>query len=836
MSKNIVIVESPAKSKTIEKYLGKDFKVMASYGHVRSLLKKNGAVDTDNNFDMQYMLIERNEKHVERIAKAVKKADALYLATDPDREGEAISWHVLEILKERGLLEGKKVHRVVFYEITKKAVTEAVANPRGMANDLVDAQQARSALDFLVGFNLSPLLWKKVRPRLSAGRVQSPALRLIVEREDEIDAFIPKEYWSIGANLSHKVKPFGSKLFEFGGEKVKQFTYTNAEDVAKVKAELVKAAESQGGNLVIKKIEKKQRKRNPSAPFSTSTLQQESSKKLGFSARKTMSVAQKLYEGMDLGEDGPVGLITYMRTDSVNLAAEALVEVRDMIGQRFGKDSVPAEARVFKTKSRNAQEAHEAVRPTSAFRTPDDVKHVLDPDQLKLYELIWKRTVASQMTPAVFDTLSVDLFAGEHKFRANGSTLVIPGFMALYIDAKDEDGADEDDEKLLPPLKEGDKIPLGEILTDQHFTQPPPRFTEASLVKTLEEHGIGRPSTYASIISTLVAREYVELESRRFTPTDIGKIVGHFLAKHFAKYVDYEFTANLEDELDAVSRGELEWKKLLEKFWTPFIEQVNDKEENVSRSEVAQARLLGEHPESGKPMYVRMGRYGPFAQIGEAPTEENPDVEKPKFASLLPGMKMDKVDLETALLLFTLPRELGEMEDGRRIRTAIGRFGPYVQVGMKTKTTKPMYVSLKNENDSPYTLTRDRALEVIAEKIQADLDKIINSWEEEGILILKGRWGPYITNGEKNARIPKDLDPTTITLEQALEYIANAPEKRGKKKVTKKADTKKKTTKKKAAKKKTKKKAKKKAKKKTTKKKTTKKKVAKKKATKKVKG
>jgi len=341
MSKNIVIVESPAKSKTIEKYLGKDFKVMASYGHVRSLLKKNGAVDTDNNFDMQYMLIERNEKHVERIAKAVKKADALYLATDPDREGEAISWHVLEILKERGLLEGKKVHRVVFYEITKKAVTEAVANPRGMANELVDAQQARSALDFLVGFNLSPLLWKKVRPRLSAGRVQSPALRLIVEREDEIDAFEPKEYWSIGANLLHKVKPFGSKLNEFAGEKVKQFTYTNAKDVEKVKAELIKAAEAQGGNLVIKKITKKQRKRNPSAPFSTSTLQQEASKKLGFSARKTMSVAQKLYEGMDLGEDGPVGLITYMRTDSVNLAAEALTEVREMIGQRFGNDSVP---------------------------------------------------------------------------------------------------------------------------------------------------------------------------------------------------------------------------------------------------------------------------------------------------------------------------------------------------------------------------------------------------------------------------------------------------------------------------------------------------------------
>lgn len=805
---------------------------MASYGHVRSLVRKNGAVDTEHDFEMHYQLIERNEKHVNKIARAVKKADALYLATDPDREGEAISWHLLEILKERGLLKDKKVFRVVFYEITKKAVQEAVANPRGMATELVDAQQARSALDFLVGFNLSPLLWKKVRPRLSAGRVQSPALRLIVEREDEIDAFEPKEYWSIGANLAHSSKPFNSKLAEYNGEKVKQFTFTTGDEVEKVKTALVKAVKAQDNKLLIKKIEKKQRRRNPSAPFSTSTLQQEASKKLGFSARKTMSVAQKLYEGMDVGEGAPAGLITYMRTDSVNLAEVALGEVRELIGKRYGQDSLPKEARIFKTKSRNAQEAHEAIRPTSAMRVPEEIKSFLDNDQFRLYDLIWKRTVASQMTPAVFDTLAVDLFAGEHRFRANGSTLVIPGFMAVYQEAKDEDSQDEDDEKLLPALKEGDKIPLGEILTDQHFTQPPPRFTEASLVKTLEEYGIGRPSTYASIISTLVSREYVELESRRFTPTDIGKIVGHFLAKHFTKYVDYEFTANLENELDAVSRGEEDWKALLEKFWKPFKAQVDDKEENVSRSEVAQARHLGEDPETGKPIYVRMGRYGPFAQIGEAPTEENPDVEKPKFASLLPGMKMDKVDLETALVLFKLPRELGETEDGKRVRTAIGRFGPYVQVGMKTKTTKPMYVSIKDpENDSPYTISFERAMELVAEKIQADLDKIINSWEEEGIQILKGRWGPYVTDGNKNARVPKDTDPTTITLEQALEMIANAPEKRGKKKASKKVETKKKTKKK--AKKKKKKKTKRKTKKKVAKKKATKKKTAKKKTKKK---
>jgi len=699
MSKNIVIVESPAKSKTIKKYLGKDFEVMASYGHVRNLLRKNGAVDPDNDFAMTFEIIERNEKHVNKIARAVKKADALYLATDPDREGEAISWHLYEILKERGILKDKPVHRVVFYEITKKAVTEAVANPRGMANELVDAQQARSALDFLVGFNLSPLLWKKVRPRLSAGRVQSPALRLIVEREDEIDAFEPKEYWSVGANLAHSKKTFSSKLAEYDGEKVKQFTFTTTEQAAEVKATLQKAAEKQDGKLIIKKIEKKQRRRNPTAPFSTSTLQQEASRKLSFSARKTMSVAQKLYEGIDLGVDGPVGLITYMRTDSISLADVALNEVRELIGKRYGKDSLPKEPRVFKTKSRNAQEAHEAIRPTSAMRVPDEIKDKLDADQFKLYSLIWKRTVASQMTPAVFDTLAVDLFAGNHRFRANGSTLVIPGFMAVYEEAKDEDKNDDNDEKLLPPLKEGDAIPLADILTEQHFTQPPPRFSEASLVKTLEEHGIGRPSTYASIISTLVSREYVEIESRRFFPTDIGKIVGHFLAKHFAKYVDYEFTANLEDDLDAVSRGEKDWKKLLSNFWTPFKEQVDDKEKTVSRAEVAQARELGTDEKTGKPVYVRMGRYGPFVQIGEAPTEENPDVEKPKFASLLPGMKMDKVTLDDAMVLFQLPRELGETEDGKRVRTAIGRFGPYVQVGMKTKTTKPMYVSIKDPED-----------------------------------------------------------------------------------------------------------------------------------------
>ncbi|MGD8905353.1 MAG: type I DNA topoisomerase, partial [Gammaproteobacteria bacterium] len=555
MSKHLIVVESPAKAKTLEKYLGKDFVVLASYGHVRDLVPKEGAVDPSRNFAMNYEVIDRNQRHVDAIARALKKADALYLATDPDREGEAISWHLHEILNERGLLNGKPVHRVVFHEITRSAIEEAIEHPRHLSDDLVDAQQARRALDYLVGFNLSPLLWKKIRPGLSAGRVQSPALRLIVEREREIENFKPREYWTIEAEAEADNQRFRAKLSRLGGEKVAQFTVTDGDTAAEVEQSLRQAA---AGKLVVLSVEKKQRRRNPAPPFTTSTLQQEASRKLGFTAQRTMRVAQRLYEGIDVGE-GSVGLITYMRTDSVALANEAVSEMRGVIAERYGKEFLPEKPRFYKTRSKNAQEAHEAVRPTSASRHPDSVERFLDRDQHRLYELIWKRALACQMASAVYDTVGVDLrpegdASGNNLFRATGSVLVKPGYQAVYQEGKD-DRPDEDTDKLLPAMAPDQQVDLLDIVSEQHFTEPPPRYSEASLVRALEEYGIGRPSTYASIISTLQNREYVEMDRRRFVPTDVGRIVNRFLTDHFDQYVDYEFTARLEDELDAISRG-----------------------------------------------------------------------------------------------------------------------------------------------------------------------------------------------------------------------------------------------------------------------------------------
>ena len=800
MSKNLVIVESPAKASTISKYLGKDFDVLASYGHVRDLIPKEGAVDTENGFSMKYQIIERNEKHVKAIIKALKNAEGLYLATDPDREGEAISWHLVELLKEKGILDNIEVHRVVFHEITKQAVRDAVANPRQISGDLVGTQQARRALDYLVGFNLSPLLWKKVQRGLSAGRVQSPALRMIVERELEIEAFKAREYWSIEADVSKKEQPFAARLVAYKGEKVEQFSFENETAAREVEKTIVDAA---GGELNVLSVTKRQRRRNPTAPFTTSTLQQEASRKLGFNTQRTMRVAQKLYEGIALPGEDQVGLISYMRTDSVTLAEIALTEIREVIAERYGASNVPDEPRKFKTKAKNAQEAHEAIRPTSVARTPDDLKTVLDEDQFKLYSLIWKRTMACQMVPAVFDTVAIEMAAGAendgHRMRANGSVLVEPGFMAVYQEGKD-DSKDDDGDRLLPEVEEGDTIKLDLLRPEQHFTEPPPRFTEASLVKTLEEYGIGRPSTYASIIATLKNREYVEMDAKRFLPTDIGRIVIRFLTEHFTQYVDYDFTANLEDELDSVSLGEQDWVPLLERFWGPFHALCVDKESSVTREQVAQARELGTDPKSGKPVTVRMGRYGPFVQIG---TKD--DEEKPKFAGLRPGQKLTDIDLETAMELFKLPRKLGETEDGLSVSASVGRFGPYIRYGEK-------YVSMKE--DDPYTVELPRALELIAEKIKTDAERLILDFEEQGIQVLNGRYGPYITNKEKNARVPKDREPKSLTLEECIELLAAAPVRgrRGKKKTAKKA------TKKKAAKKKT------------TKKKTAKKKVAKKKS------
>jgi len=762
MGKSLVIVESPAKARTLSRYLGKDYEVMASYGHVRDLLPKAGAVEPDKNFEMHYDIIEKNAKSVDAITKALKKADTLYLATDPDREGEAISWHLYELLKERGAIDAKDVHRVVFHEVTKSAIQEAMQHPRLLSNELINAQQARRALDYLVGFNLSPLLWKKIRRGLSAGRVQSPALRMIVEREDEIEKFKPREYWSIEADLNHKKQDFSSKLHTFHNERQKQFSITNADGANAVRDELEK---SNDGHLVVEKVEKKQRKRQPAPPFITSTLQQEAVRKLGFTAQRAMRIAQQLYEGIDMGEES-VGLITYMRTDSVNLAKEAVEEMREYITAQYGKDHLPSSPRTFKTSSKNAQEAHEAIRPTSVKRTPKDVKSRLTADQYKLYQLIWKRAVASQMQHALINTVSVDLRCGEgNLFRATGSTIAEPGFMAVYQEGQDDTKPDSD-EKSLPPLEQGDKVKLKKIRAEQHFTEPPPRYTEASLVKALEEHGIGRPSTYASIISTLRQREYVEMDKKRFIPTDVGRIVNRFLTEHFTKYVDYDFTARLEDELDEIARGEKEWVPLMKEFWEPFSAQVKEKEENVSRKEANQARDLGTDPKSGRPVSVRMGRYGPYVQIG---TKE--DEEKPRFAGLKPGQRMDSISFDEAMKLFKLPRELGETKEGEEVVANIGRYGPYIRYGNK-------FVSLKKEDD-PYTVKLDRALELIAEKKKADAAKQIKVFKEEGISILNGRYGPYVTDGKKNAKIPKDREPASLTLEESQTLLAEAPAGKG---------------------------------------------------------
>ena len=811
---SVVVVESPAKAKTIEKYLGPGFKVLASYGHVRDLIPKEGAVDTEHGYAMRYDAIERNEKHVKAIKSALKKADTLYLATDPDREGEAISWHLYELLKEQGALEGKEVERVVFYEITKRAIQESMAEPRGLSDHLIEAQLARRALDYLFGFNLSPLLWKKIMPKLSAGRVQSPALRMIAEREDEIEAFNPQEYWTLEGDIKSGEALINGRLVEYQSEKVEQFSFTSEADAHAARDAVIAAA---GGKVRISKINKKQRRRNPTAPFTTSTMQQEAARKLGFNTQRTMRTAQSLYEGIETDE-GTVGLITYMRTDSVSLASDAVTEIRGLIEQRYGKENVPAEPPVYKTKAKNAQEAHEGIRPTSVLRTPDDLKDRLEPDQYKLYSLIWKRTVASQMVPAVFDTVAIDMnpenTPDTARLRANGSTLVEPGFIAVYQEGSD-DVKDDEADRTLPPLEENQLLDLAEFKADQHFTDPPPRYTEASLVKTLEEYGIGRPSTYASIISTLKNREYVEMDGKRFIPTDIGRIVAKFLTNHFTQYVDYDFTANLEDELDEISRGEREWVPLLDSFWQPFHKLVDEKEVSVTREEAAQARQLGTDPKSGKPVSVRVGRFGAFVQIG---TKD--DETKPKFAGLHPGQKLATITFDEAMKLFSLPRELGMSPDGDLLIAKMGPWGPYVTYGKKSDG-KDLNVSIKGEN--PFDITLEQAAEYVKQKKIDDANKLILDFPDDGIQVLNGRYGPYITNNEKNARVPKDREPNTLTLEECKDLLEKAPFKgrRGKKKATKKAAAKKKTTKKK-----TKKKAKKKARKKT------KKKAAKKSATK----
>ncbi len=771
MSSNLVIVESPAKAKTIKKYLGPDFEVLASYGHVRDLIEKEGAVNPERDFEMKYQLIEKSRPKLEAIQRAMKKADALYLATDPDREGEAISWHLSEILREHGALEGKDLRRVRFYEITKNAVREAVAQAESGVNDnLVNAYKARRALDYLVGFNLSPLLWKKIKPGLSAGRVQSVALRLICEREAEISRFIRQEYWTVEADASKDASRFPARLIEYRGEKVEadtqkaRFSITNEADAREVERTILAAA---NGVLTVENVERRPKRRNPPPPFTTSTLQQEAARKLGFTARRTMQTAQRLYES---------GHITYMRTDSVSLSAEAVREIRETIKSGFGDMALSDGVNEYKTKSKNAQEAHEAIRPTVASETPQKAEHDLhEEDQRRLYALIWKRAIACQMAPAVFDTVAVDLVAGpvgskgrdRHVLRANGQTLLEPGFLAAYHEDHDEDEADveSEDEQRLPALEPGERVTLEALRPEQHFTQPPPRYTEASLVKSLESHGIGRPSTYASIIETLRYRRYVEMSGRAFMPTDIGKIVSRFLVKYLGDYVDYGFTAAMEDVLDEISNGEKEWHVELGRFWKPFTERVQHITKSVSREEVAESREIGRDPVSGKPIAVRMGQYGPFVQQG---TRDDPD--KPRFASLLPGQRMDDVTLDGALMLLSLPRDLGHAPDGTPISVGRGQYGPYVKFGQK-------YASIKE--DDPFTLTLPRAIEIVEAKLAADRERTIKDFPEHGIQILKGRYGPYVTDRKRNAKVPKDREPASLSLEECQALLAAAPERKG---------------------------------------------------------
>jgi DNA topoisomerase-1 len=772
MSANLVIVESPAKAKTIKKYLGPDFEVLASYGHVRDLVEKEGAVDPERDFEMKYQLIDKNRPKIEAIERAMRKAGALYLATDPDREGEAISWHLSEILREHGALDGKDLRRVRFYEITKNAVREAVERAESGVNDnLVNAYKARRALDYLVGFNLSPLLWKKIKPGLSAGRVQSVALRLICEREAEIQKFQRQEYWTVEAEATRESARFPARLTEFAGEKFEadaqklRFTVTNESDARRVERAL---QDQSRGWLTVENVERRPKRRNPPPPFTTSTLQQEAARKLGFTARRTMQSAQRLYEA---------GYITYMRTDSVNLSAEAVREIRETILAQFGKPALSDGVNEYKTKAKNAQEAHEAIRPTVAAESPQKAEHdIHDEDQRRLYALIWKRAVACQMAPAVFDTVAVDLVAGDpkaatgtdrHVFRATGQTLLEPGFLAAYHEDHDEDETDieSEDEQRLPALEVGERVELQSIRPEQHFTQPPPRYTEASLVKSLESHGIGRPSTYASIIETLRYRKYVEMSGRAFIPTDIGKIVSKFLVKYLGGYVDYGFTAAMEDVLDEISNGEKEWHRELGRFWKPFRERVDHIGKTVTREEVAESREVGKDPVSGKPISVRMGQYGPFVQQG---TRDDP--EKPRFASLLPGQHMDDVTLADALKLLSLPRDLGHMPDGAPVSVGRGQFGPYVKYGAK-------YASIKE--DDPFTLELPRAIEIIEAKIQADRERTIQDFPDAGIQVLKGRYGPYVTDKKKNAKVPKDRDPASLSLEECRALLAAAPERKG---------------------------------------------------------
>ena len=832
---NVLIVESPGKVKAINKYLGSNYKVLASFGHIRDLPSKDGSVKPDDDFAMTWDVDARAASKIKDIAAAMKGADKLILATDPDREGEAISWHILEVLREKKLLGKIPVERVAFNAVTKSAIMEAIAHPRQLNQELVDAYLARRALDYLVGFTLSPVLWRKLPGARSAGRVQSVALRLVVEREQEIEAFKTQEYWSIDTDLAASTGNFAARLIQLNGKKIEKLSLANQADADRAVAAI------QAQKFTVGSVEAKPVKRNPSPPFKTSTLQQEASRKLGFNAKRTMQIAQGLYEGVEIGGD-TTGLITYMRTDGITMVPEALTEAREVIGKKYGPRYVPASARVYANNNTTAQEAHEAVRPTSFARTPEEVARYLDADAAKLYELVWKRAVASQMESAEQERTTVDVVSGDKQItlRATGTVTLFDGFLTLYLEGQDDETDDEGSK--LPKLTAGDATKVASINPAQHFTEPPPRYSEASLVKKLEELGIGRPSTYASIISTLRDRAYVRMDRQRFIPEDKGRLVTTFLNSFFKRYVAYDFTADLEEKLDEISDGKLDWKQLLRDFWKDFsaavgetkdlrITHVIDELESVlaphifppgedgldprkcpscegGRLNLKLGRFgafvgctnypeckftrqigakpgegdsgpveIGLFPDSDQMITLRTGRFGPYVQLGEG--------DKPKRSGLPKGTDKSDVDLEMAIKLLSLPREVGlHPEDGKKITANFGRFGPYV-------AHDGIYASLASPEDV-FEIGLNHAVTLLAEKkAKGPGRRGAHTLKDLGaapggkpIKVLKGKFGPYVSDGETNATLPEGTEPESVTMEQALALIAERAAKGGKKKKT----------------------------------------------------
>jgi DNA topoisomerase I len=751
---NLVIVESPAKAKTISKFLGSEYKVLASMGHVRDLPKTTLGFDPNDNFKPQYQVSADKKKVISELKKHINKDTTIYLASDEDREGEAISWHLISALK----VEKNPLKRIVFHEITKDALLHAIENPRDVDQNLVDAQQARRILDRAVGYKLSPLLWKKIRKGLSAGRVQSVAVRIIVDREREIRAFESVEYWKVKVEF---INPsLQSEVIKLNGKTIK---LPNEQSAKEVEASLL------NGEFILSNIEEKDSTRTPSAPFTTSTLQQEASRKLGFSVAQTMMVAQQLYEG-NVDKNIPNhtgGLITYMRTDSVNLSTLATSMAKEVIIAEYGNEFALKSPRIYKSTSKGAQEAHEAIRPVDLTLKPSMIKPYVDPKQFRLYELIWKRTIATQMANAKIANTTYFIEAGankEYELQSKGQRIIFAGFMKAYTEGSDDPQAALDNsEKILPNIKLNTKLEKEAILLEQLFTKPPARYTEASLVKKLESEGIGRPSTYAPTISTIQTREYViKTEDKKLAPTDIGEVVNDFLVEHFPQIVDLGFTAKAEEEFDLIAEGKISWTDVMREFYTKFIATIEDKEKTAERVSTP-AKVLGTDPKSGKEVTAKVGRFGPYVQIGEA-TEE----EKPKFVSIPKGKSVDTITLEEALGLFALPRVVGNDSEGNEIIANIGRFGPYLQVNKK-------FVSIKK--DDPYTIELARALEVISEEANKKQNEVIQEFTKEGISILDGRYGPYIKKGKKNYKIPKTKDASTLSLDEVLDIIAKTDKK-----------------------------------------------------------